>query len=247
MRHRLPARAGSPAIRRLTWTGSEFGVVWNTAQDGVAHVFFTRLTVTGERLGVDILVSDEDAVATSPSLVWTGTEYGVGWWDYRHGDREIYFVRLSEAGAKNCTDVRLTEVEETSGFAEQQIGIVWTGSEFGMSWIDSRSISNEVYFTRLSDTGIEIGNEVLVSGGLSYARGQSLAWTGSQFALSWADDLHDEGLSFALVSSDGLVQEPALRFPSFNVWPTSLVWTGTAFGVAWGHGFVRFTSIGLCK
>jgi len=48
------------------------------------------------------------SISEWPSLSWTGSEFGVSWYDDRDGNEEIYFARVSSAGAKIGSDLRVT-------------------------------------------------------------------------------------------------------------------------------------------
>ena len=76
----------------VVWTGSEYGVAFATGSDGVVVV--SRLGAAGQPLGAPFLVTRPSFQFSmiNPSLVWTGTEYGLVWSD---GDEETYLTRLA--------------------------------------------------------------------------------------------------------------------------------------------------------
>ena len=51
------------------------------------------------KLGPDVRITNAANWSEFPSLVWTGTEYGVSWTDNRDGNYEIYFARIYDNGA----------------------------------------------------------------------------------------------------------------------------------------------------
>ena len=165
----------SPA---LVWTGSEYGVSLKHGGGEDAEIYFVRISEAGSKTGTDVRITNHGGRSYYPSLVWTGSEYGVSWCDDRDGNYEIYFTRISDDGSKIGSDVRVTN----DGGRSYYPSLVWTGSEYGVSWCDDRDGNYEIYFTRISDDGSKIGSDVRVTndGGRSYY--PSLVWTGSDTA-----------------------------------------------------------------
>src|SRR3989339_558576 len=64
----------------LVWTGNEYGMTW-TGDYGVdGHVvYFGRLSREGIQIGPTVQITDDTERSFQPVLVWTGSEYGIGW------------------------------------------------------------------------------------------------------------------------------------------------------------------------
>jgi len=140
-------------------------------------------SVDEDKIGSDVRITNDASSSDYPSLVWTGSEYGVIWRDYRDGNYEIYFARISASGTKICADVRITN----GGNNWQGPSLVWTGSEYGVSWDDGRNGTDEIYFARISADGTKIGADVRITNDANGSEYPSLAWTGSEFGVSWDD------------------------------------------------------------
>ena len=95
-----------------------------------------------------------DNMSLCPSIAWTGTEYGVVWGDQRGGDTEaeIYFALVDATGSRVGGEVRVTSAAGWSLSPR----VVWTGTEFGAVWLDTRDGSEEVYFARMSAGGAKL-------------------------------------------------------------------------------------------
>ena len=132
-------------VPSLVWTGSGYGVAWQDDRDGNWEIYFARLTSEGVKVGGDVRVTIDASYSRKASLVWTGSGYGVAWWDDRDGNNEIYFARLSSEGVKVGGDVRVT----TDAFISREPSLVWTGSGYGVAWGDDRDGNGELYFARL--------------------------------------------------------------------------------------------------
>jgi hypothetical protein len=166
------------------WTGSGYGVAWYDLRDGNHEIYFARLTPEGVKVGGDVRVTTDASGSYSPSLVWTGSGYGVAWPDDRDGNREIYFARITPEGVKVGGDVRVT----ADGFVPS---LVWTGSGYGVAWQDDRDGNWEIYFARLTPEGVKVGGDMRVTTAASSSAYPSLVWTGSGYGVAWYD--HRDG------------------------------------------------------
>jgi hypothetical protein len=91
---RITDAAENSVYPSLVWTGTEYGVIWTDRRDGASDLYFTRISGGGIKIGPDIRITGAAGGRSLPSLVWTGTGYGVAWHDDRDGNNEIYFNRL---------------------------------------------------------------------------------------------------------------------------------------------------------
>jgi hypothetical protein len=160
-------------------------------------------------MGSDIQVTSAAGISNEPALIWTGTEYGLGWNDARDGNREIYFVRLTTSGSKpgGTSDQRLTL---TSACVSARPSVAWTGSEFGIAWYEVCGTSDpgDVWFTRVTAAGTEVAGAE--RGTVVFAEGQTLpriVWNGAGYAVVWLDDRAGgfDQLYFARLNTDGVI------------------------------------------
>ena len=112
----------------------------------------------------------------------------MSWHDYRVGNWEIYFARVSGEGDKIGSDVRISDAMGWSNFPS----LVWNGSEYGVSWEDDREDNHEIYISRISVDGTEIGDEVRITNYEGASWSPSLVWTGSEYSVSWYDSRNDQ-------------------------------------------------------
>ena len=223
-----PAESSDPS---LAWSGSEYGVAWQDTRDGTSQIYFARVQPDGLKLGTDVRISNGTDAAGRPSLVWSGSEYGLAWDDTRHGDREIYLVRISPAGAKG-TDVRVTVDSADQGMPS----LAWSGSEYGVSWHGYGFGGGEIFFARVSDVGVKIGSDVRITTDFNSSGYASLAWASSQYGVAWHDDRDGSSeIYFVRISGAGAKLGTDTRIsdlPTQSRAP-SLAWSGSEFGVAW--------------
>ena len=216
----------------VAWTGSEYGVAWYDKRDGNYEIYFGKLSASGAKIGSDVRVTDAALDSVYPSLVWTGSGYGLSWFDSRDGNNEIYFARLDASGAKIGSDVQVTNDSAYSRYPS----LVWTGSEYAISWADNRDGNYEIYFARLDASGAKIGAEVRVTNEITTSMHPSLVWTGSEYGVSWYDirDGNAE-IYFARLDASGTKIDSDVRLTNAagSSSDPSLVWTGSEYGVSW--------------
>jgi predicted 3-demethylubiquinone-9 3-methyltransferase (glyoxalase superfamily) len=248
---RLSNDSGQSRNPSLVWTGTEFGLVWQDDRSGNDEIYFTRLNTAGVEIGTAVQITNAGGESQDPSLVWTGSLYGVSWTDERDGNAELYFTQISAEGEKIGEDVRMTN---DPGLSEQS-SLVWAQREYGVSWQDDRDgLGDEIYFARISAQGQKLGSDVRITEDPNLSEAPSLAWSGSHYGVSWQDDRDGLGneIYFARISPSGHKLDHDLRVTldlaasAFS----SLAWTGTEFGLSWsdtrgGNDYeIYFTRIG---
>jgi hypothetical protein len=224
----------NPAI---VWNGSEFGVAWAQGPLGQSEIFFTRVSSAGAEIGSDIPVTtDDDIESASPSIVWTGTKYGLAWHDKRLGGEnfEIYFALLDAAGSKEGTDVPISN--DSSGSLSPSLAWNNVNSEYGVAWADTRNgmDNEEIYFARISSAGAKLGTDVRITNSTGASSFASLIWAEGTYALAWVDDRDDnEEIYFTRIDPDGIEIGNDVRITKnsdINTGP-KLVWAGSCYAV----------------
>jgi hypothetical protein len=173
--------------------------------------------------------------ATDVSAVWTGSEFGIAWKDFRDANDEIYFGIVTGEGVRSGTDVRVTFDAGTSAYP----WVTWTGSEFGVAWEDRRDGNTDIYFRGLDATGTLLGSELRVTDHFTFSEEPAIAWTGSQYLLAFTDarDASPAGLQIYTATVDALGATsgaPArLSEESQSAREVAMVWATSFGGVAW--------------
>lgn len=232
----------------LAWTGSEYGVVWQDYRDGNYEIYFSRINADGTKNGSDVRISHSLGISYYPAIVWDGDGYGVVWQDERDGNREVYFSQLDSSGIEIVNDTRITSNSSSSEYPD----ICWTGNEYGIVWYDLRDTNNEIYFTRVSNSGMEIGDDVRVTSNDQSSIYPSIAWTGSEYGIAWQDSRDgNPEIYYGRISSTGSRLGSDLRVTrdSSNSYNPDIARTGTDFGIAWhdnrdGNSEIYFQRVG---
>ena len=226
----------------LVWTGSAYAVAW-LLQSSPTSIWLSRIDASGQLIGTEVKVAGSGANVTMPSLAWNGSGYGLAWSDSRFPyDNEIFFERLTAAGARIGDELRVT----TGSRGAYDPRLLWTGSLYGLAWDDRVTTSgqySQVRFTRLDAAGQPLEAPHRVSDPTSEVGLLShLVSVGSGFALAWTDDRNSgvvgpfldvyfnqlDGTGTPLGADVRVTPADAFR----SAYP-SLVWTGSEFGVAW--------------
>jgi hypothetical protein len=186
--------------------------------------------------GRNIRVTNYLGGSWSPSIVWTGSEFAVAWDDYRDGAAEIYFVILSKDGNKIGDDIRITNSPGDSW----EPTLLFNGYEFAIIWKDKRNGVPEIYFTRVSKSGIKVDKDIRVSTITDYIPFDfdpvSAVWTGSSYALCWQDNRDGYLKNYLVLLSDKgekISNEISITNGGGQSMNPSVVWNGEDFGMVW--------------
>jgi hypothetical protein len=222
--------SGNPS---LVWTGSEFGLAWQDQRHGNFELYFTRITESGDTVGPEKRLTYASFHGYFPSLVWSGSEFGVAWQDNRTWVYDIYFNRLSPAGDTIGPEIRVSYGEGS------EPSMAWTGSEFGLCWSNSSPLPPKLFFARISADGDTLGQELKMTFGPAWSVEPVLVWTGSEFGVSWADKREgDYEIFFRRIGVAGDTIGPELRITGDDNKQSrrpSLVWAPelNKFGLCW--------------
>jgi hypothetical protein len=186
----------------LAWTGSEYAAAWIDAREGNEEVFFARMDASGNKLGDDVRVTQDSTDSKCASLAWTGSEFGVLW--YELGDAlSVYFTSLSSSGAVAAEKTQVSHAEIAGRNFQREVDLVWNGSRFGAAWSDFSEtgvlFDSEMYFAALDPSGSPSGGKTRVTNDpdrppfpSDISKYPSLVWGPGEFAISWDDARNSE-------------------------------------------------------
>ena len=210
--------------------------------------------------GPGVRITDDPHYCGYPAMTWTGSEIGIGWRDGRdegcfeeYGPSfcgiEIYFKRVTPDGDLLSPDARISDGGSWSWLES----LVWTGSEYGLSWREDTRDARRIFLTRVSAGGAEIGPETQPTGGDEESDNPSLAWTGSEYTLLWRkspDIIFRPGnVMFSRFGADGSELATTVLFPieSGVAVCSPLTWTGSELVTSCHltpHPFLRLDPLG---
>ena len=112
-------------------------VVWDDFCASVANTMCTGLDCSVPASRKDVEVTPDPSDSFDPSIVWTGSDYGVTWYDNLTGNFEIFFALISDDGL--VTGPIQVSDDPAGSFTPS---IAWDGNGFGIAWSDTRDVSN---------------------------------------------------------------------------------------------------------
>lgn len=217
-----------PALARISSTG-DVGLVWSDSRGENPEIYYARLDDGGGRITSDIRITDTSSQSIDPSIVWSGSEFGLAW---RESMNSIYFTRIATDGARTASDVL---VYSGSTYDEKSPALQWTGSQYGLAWVRYDSFSSglvpvPISFAVISSTGVV---ESLQEYPVQATAPPALAWTGSEYGLAYASD---GDVFLDRVAIDGtLIGTPAVHTAGGNILDVDIAWNegDELFGVTW--------------
>jgi hypothetical protein len=163
----------------LAHADSEYGYVWSDF-----GLKFARFSATGAAVGTPTTLI-ATSIGDDPSIVWTGSEYGVAW---TATGVDVLFMRVRADGTAATEAIDVSADQSLS-----VIDLVWTPSGYVLAWaghvvIESRS-HTVVRAQRVSATGALVDDAVTVADvdeGGALLEDIDLAWNGASLAIAWS-------------------------------------------------------------
>lgn len=226
----------TPAI---AWTGTGYLSIWATVSNRSStawDIAGVQIDQGGNATSPSVFISVAANQQRAPALAWGGTSYLLVWEDARSGTNwDLFGARLGLDGA--LLDPVGLPISLALG-DQLSPAVAWDGANYLVTWQDSRLGNWDIFASRVSAAG-----QVLDPGGLALcveAQQQfrpALAFSGSEYLVTWEDDRSGDGDVFATrVSPAGVALDSGGRPISSASWAQgspSVAWGGTSYLVAW--------------
>lgn len=175
----------------------------------------------------------DDSIPLSASLVWNGEGYGVAWIDLNDENFELYFARLSAAGQRLGSPVRVTRSDGIKVLPN----LVASPAGYALTWTDVGEDAATVYLQRLGRDGSLQGKPVKVPTGSDLDLAAAATWNGREYAVAWYHlELRTQmGLRFARFGADGsrVGKESVLHQGFLATGAPGMAFMGDGYGVGW--------------
>jgi hypothetical protein len=125
----------------LDWTGMEFAALWDEGTTGIGMAVVDgsgRMT----RFGSVLTLESSAYGAAAFGHAWSNAGLGLLWLDRIAAGPVLRLRRLDALGAPFGTMLEIPSSHP------QDPQLVWTGSEFGLSWRDTDDAGAQIYFAR---------------------------------------------------------------------------------------------------
>ncbi|HTJ40684.1 MAG TPA: hypothetical protein VL463_01270 [Kofleriaceae bacterium] len=172
---------------RVVWSGARFAIAWETK--GSLHVS----EITGAGAVTTPAVFPSDSTAWDPqsvALVSNGAGYAIVYTDRDDatGNFVVHFARTDGGGYIAGSD----HVISNPGAFGDNPSVVWTGSEYGVTWSERGGANvNEIWSARLDASGalIDGTRQQLTCGGKSNLWPE-IAWDGTRYGIAYEHDVN---------------------------------------------------------
>ncbi len=222
-----------PSIAYNPVTGG-YGITWMDSRDGNQEIYFAAVDNNGSTTITDINLTNNTSYSSRPQIVWNGSGYAIVFFDNRDGNNEIYFIKIGATGNILTAAKRITNDTVESTYP----AMVWTGTEYGLAWIDRSLGTDEIFFVRLDTNGVIKGTATNISENDSFmSRYPSITFTGTQFGIVWQDSRNSSNIEIymAKLSSTGTKIGTDIRLTTIDDSSTrpSITYTSKRYGITW--------------
>lgn len=233
-----------PSARRRTdedpavaWNGSEYLVVFTDSPifTGDDDVYGMRLDADGNPLDPAAFPIAKRAEDQSfPDVAWDGENFLVVYEDssLEGINHDIFATRVTSAG--DILDPDGFPISTAEGY-QWGPSLAWDGTNYLVAWTDERD-EGSIYGARVSpDTTVLDPEGIQISFYHDYEAFTSVAWSGTEYLVVWADARHSSSTYAARVTPGGAVLDPdgilVSQWGHYDY--TGVAWNGGSFLVAW--------------
>ena len=216
-------------------SGNTYGVVWSDNRNASSDLYYSQLDAQGRRVGGEVLLQLIGGAKQRVTIASDGAGgFGLVWQNTRTGRAQLHFARIAADGAIIVADTRLVDTQANAYNAR----LVFNGAEFGLTWADQRSGTDQVWFTRLSTLGEILGMPQQISPGTEPATVPSLADRGPNGGWAVAyniDQQADFDVVIQPIAADGTVlgARRQVSAGAANSLAPTIAPTAAGWGVAW--------------
>jgi hypothetical protein len=180
---RLTNNIGDSWYPSVAVYGSVVHVVWFDNRDGNDEIYFKRSLDGGSTWGTDIRLTYNSSASWFPSVSVSGQAVHVVWYDFRDGNREIYYMRSLNGGVTWGTETRLTNNPSFS----YNTSISVYGQFVHVVWQDNRDGNDEIYYMRSTNNGVNWSNNTRLTNSPNLSGFPAIAVSGNIVHIVWQD------------------------------------------------------------
>lgn len=187
--------------------------------------------------GNDLRITNDPSFSGFPKLALDSSDnIHLVWQENRDGNAEIYYKKLDNNGGNLTLDIRLTTDPSISFYPSVSRD---ASGNVHVVWLDDRDLNGEIYYTKLSNTGATIIDDLRITTNTADSAFPSLASdSGGNLHLVWVDGrdgnaeiyykkLDNSGASLSidirLTTDPAISTQPAIAVDSNN--NLHVVWT----------------------
>jgi hypothetical protein len=137
-------------LGRMIRTGFGYMATWEdeASDNGDNQIEMALVDVNGARVGGGIVEEAHSGDANWPNIAWDGTRSAVVYYQWRDSYPQVFMTLVDNGGQRIGTH----DLQVSSGTkgGSKYPDVVWTGSEFGVMYIDTRDGPPELWLQRVA-------------------------------------------------------------------------------------------------
>jgi hypothetical protein len=140
---------GDGLLPRSIRTTFGYLTAWEDSRTGDNEIRMALTDTQGGMIASGIVEEPDTGDANWPNLAWSGVGAAAVYYQFRTGAPQIYLSYVDASGKRigGGADVQVSHAP--AGRARFP-DVKWTGDEFGVAWIDTRSQTGQLYFNRVT-------------------------------------------------------------------------------------------------
>jgi hypothetical protein len=142
---------GNALLPRMIRTGFGFMAAWEDTRQGGNQIYMALVDPTGDILGSGVVEEPGSGDANWPNIAWTGMQAGVVYYQWRDSQPQIFMSFVDATGARVAGRPDLQVSNGNAGWSRYP-DVVWTGSEFGVMYVDDRTGVPALWLQRVACT-----------------------------------------------------------------------------------------------
>jgi hypothetical protein len=210
----------------LEWTGTRYVFLWSYEGDQMTWVKW--IDAAGLEASEEDLFGD---CSYACSMRFNGSVLGT----LCSCENDLFYRTLDVGGQPLIDVVRITE----SGSAGGRYRLLrWIGDSWAVMWLDPRTGSSHLYFTRVTEGGTKLLPNVQVTHRHEVSwHPWGCAWTGSEMGVAWKWKRYEPGTDLFITRLDrdgNALADPVTisNYSSTDHFPV-VQWTGSEYGIFW--------------
>jgi hypothetical protein len=140
---------GNALLPRMIRTGFGFLAAWEDTRDGGNEIYMSLVDPAGDVLGGGVVEEPDSGDANWPNMAWTGNEAAVVYYQWRGSQPQIFMSFVDATGARVAGRPDLQVSNGNAGWSRYP-DVVWTGSEFGVMYVDDRTGVPSLWLQRVA-------------------------------------------------------------------------------------------------
>ncbi|MFH1130600.1 MAG: hypothetical protein V1754_04650 [Pseudomonadota bacterium] len=193
----------SGGVTKIGLTWSEFNFL---SGPGKVSLYGAILASDATFIAQPINLFTPNHYARHPVVTWNGSGYGIAFECAVNSFTcdELCFVRTKTDGSLDGNPAQLTSGHLPAPLSAKAPWVASAGTEFGLVWEDNESGSREIYFTRMSQTGEHIGENIRLTDSAGASITPRILFDGTNYGIVWSDERGgDYNIYFARINTAG--------------------------------------------